>query len=130
MPYKIEYVDNPCGVITKFFGLVTDDDIHKSCVDRTRSNELIEKLTYVLDDFTDVTEFTGTPEGVKNAASFAVKASELNKTIQYLSIMPTDLLYGMSRMWIAYTEETQWERNIVRTREEAKQWLKENVHQA
>lgn len=130
MSYKIEYPDNPFGVVTQFFGIVTDDEIRQSCIDRTTPDDRVKRYTYVLDDFTDVTEFLVTSEAVVDAAEFAIKASELNKNIQYLSIMPTDLLYGMSRMWHAYTEETQWHRNIVRTRKEADQWLKEHVFQS
>ena len=129
MPYKIQYTDNPPGVVTKFHGTVTDADLHQSCIDRTSSDEQVKKLSYILDDFTDVTELAATTEGVINAASFAVKASELNKHIKYLSIMPTNILYGMARIWHAYSDETEWERNIVRTHDEAEQWLKNNVFQ-
>ena len=126
MPYKVEFSEKPFGLITKFFGVVTDDELRQSCIDRTSSDEQIKKLAYILDDFSDVSDFAVTSEAVINAASFAVKASELNNNIKFLSIMPTDLLYGMTRMWHAYTDETQWERNIVRTREEAEQWMKNN----
>ena len=129
MPYEIEYSDNPPGVTTKFFGIVTDSDLHQSCIDRTASVERIKKLAYVLDDFTDVSGFPVTSEGIQDAAKYAVNAAELNRNIQYISIVPNDLLYGMSRMWQAYTDETQWERNIVSTLKEAEQWLIENVNQ-
>ena len=124
MPYKVQYSENPSGVTTMFYGTVTDDDIRLSCIDRTSSDEKIVGLKYILDAFVDVSEFVVTVEGVKCSANFAVNASTLNKELKYLSIMPTDLLYGMSRMWQAYTDDTEWERNIVRTRYEAEQWLK------
>lgn len=127
MPYKVTYTEHPVGVTTAFYGVVTDDDIVQSCLERTASDDLIKDLTYILDDFVDVTEFKVTPKTVETAAEFAVKASQLNKKPAYLSIMPTDLLYGMSRMWQAYTDETEWKRDIVRTREEAEKWLEANV---
>lgn len=123
MAYEISYSENPFGVITKFSGVVTNEDLNQSCLDRLSLDERIKNAVYILDDFLEVIEIEATSEGVQKTASFAIKASKLNKELGYLSIVPNELLYGMSRMWQAYTDDTGWERNIVRTREEAKKYV-------
>ena len=38
-----------------------------------------------------------------------------------------DIAFGLSRVWDANIGESQWERTIVRSRDEAESWIKEKV---
>ena len=130
MPYQITYTENPNILRTRFFDVLTDEELKQSCDERTSSTELLEKQDFIIDDFADVTTTLLTMTGVQYAIDTALKASTLNKHIKYLAIMPTDILFGFSRVWHAHTDDTEWERNIVRTREEAEAWLQEHQHRA
>ena len=90
-------------------------------------SNLIKNLCYVLDDFVEISEFNVTTEGIKKCAQHAIEASQTNHQIKYLAIVPTDLLYGMVRMWQAYSDVTGWQMNIVRDREEAQNWIEKHV---
>ena len=127
MPYKINFSDNPNGMTTLFSGILTDEEIIQSCKDRLAQEDKIRELFYIKDDLLDVTEFRVSSETIKTCASFALKASELNKQLVHVAIVPTDLVYGMARMWQAYSDGTNWNKNIFRSREEAEEWLKTNI---
>ena len=125
MPYQIVYSENPLGVVTTFSGIITDENLIQSCIDRALEEDILKDLIYIMDDFSSVSEFKVTSEGVKKCAEVSVAASMLNNKIIHVAIMPSDLLYGMARMWQAYIDETGWTSNIVRSREDAEQWLQE-----
>ena len=127
MPYQIIYSQKPFGITTIFSGLITDEEIIQSCVDRTSSKEEMQNLKFVKDDLMDVTDFNVTADGIRECALFADKVAYLNKNVAYISIVSSDLLYGMSRMWQTYSADTEWKMNIAKSREEAEIWLKENI---
>jgi len=127
MPYRITYDNGARGVTTTFYGVLTDDDLIKSCIDRTSSDDKITDLLYIEDDLLEVTEFKASTEGIKECALFADRASELNKKLVHIAIASEDIIYGMTRMWQAYADDTGWNMNIVRTREDAEIWLKDNI---
>jgi|GEM_PF-1159907 hypothetical protein len=52
--------------------------------------------------------------------------SKIIKHIKPILIAPSDLQFGMLRMWQAYSDETNWESNIVRTYDEAISLIKDN----
>jgi hypothetical protein len=129
MPFEFTVTEDPVGITTRFYGVVSDEDLIQSCYDRTQSSSLVSQLSYLLDDFSEVSEFVVTKEGVIKTAEFAVQLSHQNSAVVYLSVVPTDLLYGMSRMWQAFTDETHWERQIFRSEEEARAWISDNLSQ-
>lgn len=127
MPYEIRYSENPNGVTTYFTGVLTDQEIIKSCEDRIASEEKIRDLHFIKDDLLDVTEFRVSSETIQTCASFALKAAEINMRLVHVAIVPTDLVYGMARMWQAYSDGTNWNQNIFKDRKEAEKWLAANI---
>jgi len=57
----------------------------------------------------------------------AIEVSKCNKNIVITGVMPTDLEFGMGRMWQAYADETGWESFVRRTRDEAEKWIQSKV---
>jgi len=127
MPYEIVYTKNPNGVTTYFTGVLTDQEIIQSCEDRISSEEKVRDILFIMDDFLGVTEFRVSSETIRTCASYAVRASEINTRLVHVTIAPSDLLYGMSRMWQALSDGTNWNRNVFRNREEAEKWLDTNI---
>lgn len=127
MPYKVSYSDNPFGVTTIFYGVVTDDDLIQSCIERTASTDLISELRYIKDDLLEVSKFNATVEGIKSSALFAERAAKVNKQVVHIAIASEELIYGMARMWQAYSSGTQWKMNIESSREDGDKWLEANI---
>jgi hypothetical protein len=127
MPYKIQFLDNENGIVTTFSGTVTDEDLIKSIEERISPEERFKKLVYAIADYSDVTKYEISSDAMRKAAAISVKASTLNNELFLIGIVPTDLEFGMGRMWQAYVDDTNWRTKLVRSREEAKQWLKSQI---
>jgi hypothetical protein len=105
MPYEIIYLETDGGIITKYFGIVTDSDIMNSMKERFSSDDRIASYRYVISDCSDVEKFDVSAEVMKKSAEISKKVSMINKNIAVVAIMPTDLEFGMGRMWQAYVSD-------------------------
>ena len=127
MPYEITYHDEPCGAITKFFGVVTDQDVLQSGHDRIQSVEFYEKITYFIDDYSIAEDIEITADGIRDVSTFAIEISVVNKNIKFLIILPTEHLFVLGTFWKMLSYDTGWEINIVKNQEEAQQWINDNI---
>jgi hypothetical protein len=129
MPYEITYVEDEGGVIATYWGTVTDSDIIQSIQERCESNEKLKSYCYSISDFSQVSEFLVTPDGLKANANLAIRASESNKRLIVTVVAPTDLQYGSCRMWEVYAAQTNWKTRTVRSLVEAQEWIKNTMKQ-
>lgn len=127
MPFEITYYDEPCGAITKFFGVVTDQDLLESARQRIQSTELYEKITYFIDDYTGVEDVKITVDGVQDVSTFAIEISVINKNIKFLVILPNEHLYALGVYWKVLSYDTGWKINIAGNQEDADLWIRENI---
>jgi len=126
MTYSITYQTDG-GVITTYSGIVTDHDIISCAKERTESPDTLKEFKYFLSDFTDVNEFNVSSNAIKTIAHLTVQASKANKNLIIVVIVPTDLEYGMSRMWAVYSDESNLKLHMARTKEEALEYLNEQL---
>jgi len=127
MSYDLEFLDDECGVITEYHGALTSEIIRKCTIERYASKERNENLKYILNDYTELISFDITSEDVITVAKMAVNVSKINKDIVIVGIMPTDLEFGMGRMWQAYADETGWNSLVVRSRSEGEAWIEKQI---
>jgi len=71
-------------------------------------------------DFSRVTEFDVSSEGIRGLAR-SESGAEADAVV--IIVAPSDLMYGMSRMYSMLTEERRPNRHVVRTMEEAYELL-------
>lgn len=127
MPYRIEYDTDKLGVITIYSGIVTDKDLCDSLTERLDNFARLKRYRYAISDCTNVTEYKVTPEGLKKNAEISYEISEKLPALLLVVITPSDLMYGMGRMWETYIDDTGWETTMVRTRQEANEWIEKNL---
>jgi len=127
MAYVITFNENDGGVFTTYTGTVTDDDMINSAKERLSLVENLNPIKYFFSDFTDVDNFKVTPSGIQVIATIATTASKINNDLLLVAIVPSDLEYGMGRMWQAYSDELNWKTYMARTKEEASEWLNKNL---
>ena len=127
MPYEIIFQKSDGGVITIYSGVVTDEDLLQSANDKCSSVEKIKSYRYALTDCSNVTELRVTTEAVIRNAEIAKSAFAINSNIIFVAAVPTDLLYGLSRLWQAYADDSDRQTKVVRSREEADIWLAERL---
>ena len=129
MPYEIIYLDEDGGVITNYRGAITDEDIIKSGEEKYLSLERLKSYRYAITDLSMVDEFRLTSEGIEKNAEISLKIFAENSNIIVAFVLPTDVEYGMGRMWQAYGDGDGKKSNICRTRAEAEEWIRKNLNE-
>lgn len=127
MPITNTYTDNGFGVITTLTGDVSGDDLITAQKERYGSIKKILLLKYILADFTNTNKLDLSSEHVLQCNNLSMSASNENPNICIAAVMNSDLGYGLSRMWQAYTDDIPWNAKVFRTRSEAEDWLRNKI---
>jgi hypothetical protein len=123
MPIQINYIQDGIGIEFILSGVVTGEEIVAANKDIYNYENLC-RLKYKFIERSMCTEYSVTSEEVKIIAAQDKKASEINRNITIVFVSPTDLQYGMSRVWQAYTTETGFQSKIFKDRKSAEKWIK------
>lgn len=126
MAYSITYPDDG-GVISDYWGTVTDSDLASAKREKYSSQEKVKSFRYSIADFTKVEYFNVTPEGIITSSKLSAEVEKINEDIIMAAVMPTDLEFGMGRMWEANTYPSNIQTHVFRTRVEAENWVKETL---
>ena len=129
MPYETTYKDEEGGVITTYWGTVTDHDIIKSGQEKLSSLERLKSFCYALTDLSAVENFNVTAKGIQSNVDVAAQIAKWNKDIIVALVSPSDAQYGMGRMWQTYGERYDIKSYVCRTRAEAEEWIRSNLKQ-
>ena len=89
--------------------------------------EKFSKYRYSLSDFTQVTDVDVNNESIQFIAGLCISASRINPYPIVALVADMSLVYGLSRMFEALSNETGWEIMVLRSKEEAVKWIKERV---
>lgn len=127
MPYKIEYLEEQSGIITTYWGVITDEDIYRSGREKSSQLEKIKTYRYALTDLSGVEKFDLTPEGIKDNAGISSDIFKVNDGLLVAFVLPTVVEYGMGRIWQAYADHEGKRSQIFKTRSEAELWVTEKL---
>ena len=127
MPFEIREEDNGAKVITRYYGELTTDDLNQAYAARFTDEDKIKKYKIVWTDYTDVTSTSIDDVNVMRLAEIYKNASLYNPNVIAVAIMHKDLLYGMGRMWQAHLDEISWVTTVVRTSEEAQEFVDKSL---
>ena len=122
MPLNLEYIDDGRGIYVTLEGKVTLDDF-KVGSSEAYSEEHILNQNYQIIDFTSCSSFDLSSSDMLEIAKIDKKASEFNPNIKIAIIAPSDLVFGMCRVYEAYADETGFDIMVLRTRQEAENWI-------
>ena len=126
MAYTILHTKDD-GIITTYSGTVDDAEYIESIKKRWSNDDVTKNCRYVISDFSGVESLKLTSYGIQQSAKICTKASQFNHSIFIVGILPTDLEYGMARMWQSYSDDTGWESFPARNLDEAHHWLDEKL---
>ena len=127
MPMNIDYMADG-GIIASGKGVVTGSEIKEVNDIIYESPEKIEKIVYQICDLTNVSDISLSTSEIEEIAMQDKKASEINPNMFIAVVGETDLVFGLSRMWEAFTYEYPFEAMVFREMEDAQQWIKEKLH--
>ncbi len=129
MTIHINHIDDGVGIEIIATGIVTGEEIFTA--HREIYNERnLGTQRYQLIDRSHCTEYRVTPEEIKKIAEIDRAASETNPDIIIALVSPTNLQFGMSRMWQAYVEESGFTTEVFHDRESAEKWLEEQLNKS
>ncbi|MDA8139589.1 MAG: hypothetical protein M0036_13145 [Desulfobacteraceae bacterium] len=129
MPHSMEYIAHENGLIIIWSGMVKGEEVIQSYEARFSSTERLAKLRYVITDYSKALDFDMTPDQIKTIARIANKAALTNRKLFAVAVMPTDISFGMARMFQAYAgdDTTGWHTFVTRNRRDGEVWLRQHL---
>ena len=126
MPIQIRYIDGGVGVEYIGSGVLTGADIIEANRKIYR-NENFSKQRYQIVDRSNCTEFRVSSEEIQKIAEQDKAAAKINPNFIVALISTTDLQYGLSRMYEAYTGVGGFSTEVFRDRKSAEEWIENRV---
>ena len=102
--------------ITKFELL----DTFKRLLEEIESGNTVNGLFI---DLTNVIEFFVTTSDMRDVAAATTQMSSELPGLRVVIVAPTELMFGMMRMWDGFSGNCLWQRKVLRQRVEAENWL-------
>lgn len=127
MSIEINYLENNNGVILDYSGDVTGDELI-GVVNKIFNNDNFSSLKYWISDRTNCSKYgVGTTH-----ANTIVNLTEINytknPTLLVALVSPTDIEYGMSRMYQALSEGKGFNTMVFHNRSEADEWISNELN--
>jgi hypothetical protein len=123
LPYLTELFSNGTGLRRVGQGVLTGEEILQALRSWPSGIAEPERITHGLVDLTGVTSLRVTLEDVKTIADIDRKNAEDMNLTHVAMVAPTDLLFGMSRLYEGLAAIPHWNVNFFRTLDEAEAWL-------
>ena len=132
MPYAITIDSTRKGLITTYSGELSNEEFVRCTREKFiqgeefLSKDYVDSFNYSLSDMTDVTRIDIDLDSIKSNASLSEKALALNTDGIMVVVCPSDLEFGLSRLWQTYADSGADRIKLFRSRPEANQWLNDN----
>ena len=127
MPVRIEYTKDGIGVILYHEGVVTGEELYDS-ITRVYKNKKFPSLKYWIGDRTNCTKYLPDIDCLRKIVELNKKESLRNPGMLLALVSPKDYSFGMSRMFQAYSEETQFKTEVLRDIDSAEKWIKKELN--
>jgi hypothetical protein len=127
MPYKIDYLESTGGVITTYWGELTEEEFVECTEAKFVSLDKYSHYRYSISDLSAVTRLAVSIDTLKSNALMSGYALDSNESGYMAVVVSSDLLYGISRQWKANTGNLDDRVGIFRTRDEADEWIAEKL---
>lgn len=127
MPVENISVDNGQGIITQCSGVLGAQEFITAISERYKPDEALRKIRYYITDHTGVEQFELSTEDIIELTKITTAASRKNPLVYLASVVPSRVSFGLVRMWHGYAYELAWPTRLCRSREEAEQWLREEI---
>ena len=124
MAHETSIENDGSKVVTRYYGAINSSEVFMALKERFSDVEKTKKYKVVISDFTDVVESELHDFDVEKLERVFRQAASHNDDMIYIGIMPSDLQFGLGRMWEdGYSHGVSLVKKIVRSREEASAFL-------
>jgi hypothetical protein len=125
MPYTTEFLEGGAGILHVGHGRVALADVLAWTGEGFRAVERGKPIEFALIDLTAVTEFPMHADEIRPVALVDERLAQLNPKVWVAVVAPQDHIFGLARMWQAYTDHHPgWISRVFRLRSEADDWLR------
>lgn len=122
MPIRIE-IDAPANLrVVTFEGAITDADVIDTFSAYWQSADY-DPLLNEFYDCSGLTELDVTAEGLREIADVNLDVNRLEPVVKVAMFAPTDLAFGLIRMYQVFVEDSASDLRVFRNRSEALCWL-------
>ena len=129
MPIRQRYICKGQGVVFEAYGVVTSQEYFDTFVTYfNEPDEVFLPLRFSLTDLTDVEHVDISTEDVADLGLLARDAYERNSDSIVAFAAPSDLTYGLAKVWTAWTGPRTWTTNLLRDRPSAERWLRNQLY--
>jgi hypothetical protein len=125
VPYRDERLDGGRGIIRFWTGVVATRELTDATVADYEGREHWPQVEYFISDFTGVTDLSASPAEIRELSSAEIRSAPFIPNLIMAVVAPSDLTYGMARMWQVFAQKTGWSLGVFRTRPEADAWVQE-----
>ena len=128
MPISIQTYNNGQGVRTSYSGVVTDEEYFQLVrLYLSMPIEQFRNIRYGLTDLSKVEKLDLSTTAVVEAATMSSKTMKKNPSLRIAIAAPRDLVFGMSKIWSAWSDMELEHTALFRSVAEAEAWLGEQV---
>lgn len=128
MPLSTEFSDEGAGVFLIASGIFTGQDLVASKLEIMEAATRGMPISYGFVDLSNIDRFSVDKDDIQDTALADEKIAKIVGKIKVAILAPTDIAFGMARMWQAYVDQIGWETYVFRDRTTAEAWLEANAH--
>jgi hypothetical protein len=115
------------GILLKGKGIVSGNEIKEVNDNIYNTAENILKIKYQLWDLTNVSEILVPNADIQVFANQDAAAAKINSNMIIAIVASSDLIFGLSRMWEAYSYKSPFQSMVFRNIEDAEKWIDEMI---
>ncbi|HVN82718.1 MAG TPA: hypothetical protein VMW38_27285 [Terriglobia bacterium] len=123
MPYSTELKDGGKGILHVASGIVTGEELLASASRMLGTVKEGLSPSYAIVDLSEVVELRVSAEEIRLNADINIEISKYVRSGKVAIVAPRDYIYGIARMWQAYSEGTGWITQVFRSKAEAVKWI-------
>ncbi len=124
MPVRIEFVEQPKGVILYSLGTVTGAELI-AAIQEVYADDRYPSLRYWLGDHSGCDYFLPTTQNLRRIGAINRQESLRNPGILLALVGPGDEAFGVCRQFEPFNDGSKYVTHVFRTREEAEAWITE-----
>ena len=111
-------------------GIVEGADLIRITRERYDDTEVFSALDYVFCDFSGITNLHITTEQIVDWAQISLMYHEINPNYRIAVYMTSDLIFGLSRMWVSTLGDKGPGTFLSRNREKAIRWIESELNRS
>ena len=127
MPVKIKVLDQGAGFLFYCTGRVTAVELIEAIKALVDKADAISFCDYVIIEYAEDAILAASPENLRMIADTVKLAGEINPDAAIAVIAASDSVYGLSRMWSVFVEDSSLRTRVFRHKSDAEKWLNEVI---